>query len=452
MLGEAETFDPTRYVIDRVDEGEFLVHRGVFTEPDIFERELRDIFEKTWIFLCHECQIPDRHDYFQARIGRQPVVVMRNGKGRIGGFINACAHKGNTVCRRISGNSAYHTCPYHGWVYDSDGRCVVLRDREAGQYSDAFDRLDHGLTRLPQLESYRGFVFGCLDRDAPPLDEYLGDAKLFIDLVIDQSPNGIELIPGNSTFTYRGNWKMQVENCSDSYHVAPLHTSYNTLVAKRRAGESKHSGVDAANFDDFVTSENRGGSFGFPYGHSLYWGENPAPWTRPIFAMRDEIESRVGRERAKWMLYIRQLTIFPTFQLAETASLQLRVIEPVAADRTDMRTYCIAPVGESAETRYRRLRQYEDFFNMTGMATPDDTITYEGCQIGYQGRLAKWQQGYARGIPRLQAGPDDAARSLGIDPLTSISGPVDMQEETVFHATYREWMRRLAGQGHDHPV
>ena len=444
MLGEAERFDPSRYVIDRIEDGEFLVNRAVYTDADLFERELRDIFEKAWIFLCHESQIPNRHDYFQARIGRQPVVVMRDGNGGLGGFINACAHKGNLVCRRMGGNSQYHTCPYHGWVYDSGGQCVVLRDEKTGAYSEAFKRLDHGLKPLARFGSYRGFVFGCLDADAPALEDYLGDARVFIDLVIDQSPDGIELIPGNGSFSYRGNWKLQIENCADAYHIAPLHTSFNTLVARRRAGESKHAGVDAADFNQFIDSGNMAGSFTFPYGHTLYWGENPAPATRPAYALKDEIEARVGAERAKWMFHIRQLTVFPTLQIAETASLQLRVIEPVAADRTDMRSYCVAPVGESAEARYQRLRQYEDFFNATGMATPDDTITYERCQIGLQGRLAEWQQGHARGITKVERGPDDAALALGINPLTSTYGPIDMQEETVFHGVYREWAHRLA--------
>jgi benzoate/toluate 1,2-dioxygenase alpha subunit len=70
------------------------------------------------------------------------------------------------------------------------------------------------------------------------------------------------------------------------------------------------------------------------------------------------------------MFNMRNLSIFPNLQIAENASSQLRVIRPLAPDLTEMRTWCIAPKGESAQARRQRIRQYEDFFNPSGMATP----------------------------------------------------------------------------------
>ena len=55
-------------------------------------------------------------------------------------------------------------------------------------------------------------------------------------------------------------------------------------------------------------------------------------------------------------------------------STQIRHFRPIAPDKTEVTIYCIAPKGESAEARRMRIRNYEDFFNPTGMATPDDTI------------------------------------------------------------------------------
>jgi len=60
----------------------------------------------------------------------------------------------------------------------------------------------------------------------------------------------------------------------------------------------------------------------------------------------------------------------------------LRTFRPLAADRTEMKSWCLAPIGEAPELRAWRLRQFEDFFNPGGLATPDDTVTYEGCQSG----------------------------------------------------------------------
>jgi benzoate/toluate 1,2-dioxygenase alpha subunit len=40
-------------------------------------------------------------------------------------------------------------------------------------------------------------------------------------------------------------------------------------------------------------------------------------------------------------------------------------------------------VGEAPEKRAYRLRQYEDFLNASGMATPDDLEEFRATQSGY---------------------------------------------------------------------
>ena len=55
---------------------------------------------------------------------------------------------------------------------------------------------------------------------------------------------------------------------------------------------------------------------------------------------------------------------------------------PHAPDRTEIKVYCIAPKGESNKARKARLRKFEDFFMVTGMATPDDMAALEDVQRG----------------------------------------------------------------------
>ena len=142
---------------------------------------------------------------------------------------------------------------------------------------------------------------------------------------------------------------------------------------------------------------------------------------------------------AEWMLKRqRNLLIYPNVQLMEQASSQIRVFRPIAHDLTEVKIYCIAAKGESASMRERRIRQYEDFFNATGMATPDDLAIFEACQAGYEARIVEWQQGYDRGMTHIVNGPDTFAKELGIHP--SSSGP-DATDETLYHGQYREWLR-----------
>jgi hypothetical protein len=105
--------------------------------------------------------------------------------------------------------------------------------------------------------------------------------------------------------------------------------------------------------------------------------------------------------------------------------------------------YCLAPIGESDEARNFRLRQFEDFFNASGMATPDDTACYEDCQTGYQASIVEWQQGYARGMKSVERGTNDIGKKMGIDSVTSQTGDVKIQDETLFHSAYREWLRLM---------
>ena len=54
--------------------GIYRGRRDAFTDPDIFELEMKYIFEGNWIYLAHESQLPNNGDYLTVNMGRQPVV------------------------------------------------------------------------------------------------------------------------------------------------------------------------------------------------------------------------------------------------------------------------------------------------------------------------------------------------------------------------------------------
>lgn len=430
-----------RYVDDRPGEGVFRVHPDVFTDPALFELEQRHIFERSWCFLGLESQIPAPHAFITAQIGRLPVLVMRSGTGSIGAFLNVCRHKGAMVCRIDSGNRKFHVCPYHGWAYDAVGKNVDIKDRKAGDYSAAFEAEDHNLVPLAKFATYKGLMFGSLSADVPPLTEFLGELRFFLDCAMEQGPQGMEFVPGRVSFTYDGNWKTQLDNGSDAYHLTSTHTSFME-VQKRRADAA--SGNQAARqFDWQKRFSQETGAFTFEYGHNIIWMNQAEVAKRPVYARIDEIRSRVGDLLADWMLKARNLTVFPNMQIADSTSLNIRTFRPLAVDKTEMRYYCLAPIGEDPEVRAWRLRQFEDFFNVSGFATPDDTTCYEDIQIGLHARQIEWIQGYARGMTAVQVGANPLAQSLGVRPTTSVHGMYDLQTEVWAHGVYREWARLM---------
>jgi benzoate/toluate 1,2-dioxygenase alpha subunit len=116
-------------------------------------------------------------------------------------------------------------------------------------------------------------------------------------------------------------------------------------------------------------------------------------------------------------------------------SSQIRHFRPIAADKTEVTIYCIAPKGEAPEARARRIRQYEDFFNASGMATPDDLEEFRACQFSYQASAARWND-MCRGAKHWIEGPDEAAAAIGMKPLMS---GVKTEDEGLFVVQHKYW-------------
>ena len=100
----------------------------------------------------------------------------------------------------------------------------------------------------------------------------------------------------------------------------------------------------------------------------------------------------------------RNLCLYPNVYLMDQFSTQIRQFRPIAPNKTEVTIYCIAPKGESKEARSHRIRQYEDFFNASGMATPDDLEEFRSCQLTFQATNAPWND-MSRGAEHWLTGP-----------------------------------------------
>ena len=435
------TIDTLHSLLDaRPEQGLYRVHRRMFTDPEIFELEMKYIFGGTWVYLAHESQLARPHDFMTTFIGRQPVIVTRDGDGQVRAFINACQHRGTVVENLGHGNKKIFMCPFHGWCYRSNGELADCGESPKAGYSASFDKTTLNLKAVSKVESYRGFIFGSLNPVVPSLVEHLGEAAKCIDLLVDQHPEGkLEILRGTQSYTFDGNWKLQAENGVDGYHVNTIHANYVQTVGRRQrmlADKDPVKAVDVGAIDQLP-----GGFFGFDNGHVLLWNQWPNPTVRPAWEQRDSMISRVGSEKANWMTsYLRNLLIYPNVFLMDQTSSQIRVFRPLAVDKTEVKTICFAPVGESAGARTRRIRQYEDFFNASGMATPDDLAAFNASQIGFNASTTEWSD-ISRGAVHLTQGPDEYALRLGLHPRTS--GKY-LQDEGIYLNLHERWLELLS--------
>ncbi len=416
----------------------YRLDRSVFTDEALFELEMKYIFEGNWIYLAHESQIPNANDFLTLHVGRQPVVITRDKEGALHALLNVCTHRGATLCRHKKGNKSSFTCPFHGWTFNNKGKLLKVKDQAADAgYPPTFNsEQSHDLKRLGAFQSYRGFLFGSINPDVEPLQDFLGETTKIIDMMVDQAPEGIEVLRGASTYTFDANWKLQAENGADGYHVTATHWNYAATIHHRKAGGSDNiKAMDAG-----AWAKNGGGSYGFKNGHILLWTNWDNPQDRPLWGKREEWIESFGEAKADWMLRkSRNLCLYPNVYLMDQFSSQIRVVRPISVNKSEVTIYCMAPIGEPAEARARRLRQYEDFFNATGMATPDDLEEFRACQEGFEARAVKWND-MSRGATHWIRGADATAEEIGLKPELSC---VKTEDEGLYIAQHEYWLQAM---------
>lgn len=417
----------------------YRLDRSAFTDEEWFELEMKYVFEGNWVYLAHESQIANVNDYMTVYVGRQPVVLTRDKTGNLNALLNTCTHRGAQLARHKKGNKSSFTCPFHGWTFNNAGKLLKVKDQtpDAG-YPESFNcNGSHDLVKLGAFENYRGFLFGSINPDVKPLVEHLGEAAKIIDMIVDQAPEGIEVLRGSGSYVFDANWKLQAENGADGYHVTATHWNY-AATQGRRTTDGKVDTIKAMSAGGWA--RKGGGSYSFKNGHLVLWTNWANPEDRPLWAKRDEWVEKFGEAKADWMLSkSRNLCLYPNVYLMDQFSSQIRVLRPISVDKTEATIYCIAPKGEAPEARARRLRQYEDFFNATGMATPDDLEEFRSCQQGFNARAVKWND-MTRGSVHWVEGADDNAKAIGLKP--ELSG-VKTEDEGLYTVQHKYWVEAM---------
>ena len=415
--------------IDRLF-GDGMFHRSLYTDPAIFAEEMVKVFGGGWVFLAHESELPQNNTFKQTKMGLRSVIVTRDGSGHLHGLFNRCTHRASTVCREESGSAKSFQCPYHAWTFDIDGKLRSVPWPDA--YGPAFDKSSRDLPNVQRIDTYRGFIFATLNPDAAGLRDHLGGAAEYIDAWLDRYPPGaLRIRNGAQRMLYHANWKLTWDNAADGYHPAFSHRSL--IAVASRYGEGRDIQYFRRNpdrSDMYVKSLGNGHTVldQRPAMTEGYWN-----WIRPMPGM-EAIEAQLkvdyGQEEALRLLEMGpgtgiNLSIFPNLLFLGN---QLQVVEPLAADRTQLSFYGSSVDGLPAELNTLRMRMQEDFAEF---GEPDDLVNFEEAQLGLQIPEIEWV---------------DARRGLGLDRETVgddgvVTGPVT--DEHHIRGYMDEWRRLM---------
>jgi phenylpropionate dioxygenase-like ring-hydroxylating dioxygenase large terminal subunit len=377
------------------------VHSAIYTDPAIFELELRRIFGRAWLLIGHTSEVPEHGDYRLRKMGRASVIMVRGDDGKVRVLMNRCRHRGSQVCESESGRNKVFRCWYHGWTYDNTGKLVVVSG-PAGYGAD-FHREDMALTPAPRVDEYRGFVFASLSPEGPSLDENLGRAKAIIDLLVDASPTGEIFVDGGAHKTvYRGNWKLVG---MDGYHPNFVHAS--VVQAWKRNAES---GLGATHREDPFVDEARTVTRDLGNGHVMldFRAHRIAHYDAHCAFMRKipggdayiaDMHRAYGDQRARLLISLSgdpHVGVFPNMQLIHN---QVRIVNPLRVDETEVVMIAVRLGGVSDEMNAARLRTHESFYGPAGAGSPDDAEIFERVQRGLTAEIEPWVE-LSRGIER----------------------------------------------------
>jgi nitrite reductase/ring-hydroxylating ferredoxin subunit len=212
-------------VASLIDVDKKMASLRLLSDPDVYRAEQKWLFGRTWNIIGHDSEIPNVGDYVMRQIAEDSVIVSRGREGEISVMLNVCLHRGMQVCRSEAGNASSFKCPYHGWVFGSDGK-LLGAPFEREMYGKDLDKPNLGL-RQARVGVYAGIIFANWDATAPPLDEYLGDYAWYLDTIFKRTTGGLECVGAPQRFTIQANWKTASEQfCgADGYHAATLHRS-----------------------------------------------------------------------------------------------------------------------------------------------------------------------------------------------------------------------------------
>ncbi len=409
------------------------VHRDVYIDEEVFQLEMEHLFANTWVYVGHDSQIPEPGDYFGTTIGLQPVLMVRHTDMTVKVLYNRCPHKGTRLTTETCGNTGKSfRCPYHAWSFRTDGALIAIPLRE-GYENTGFEESHaaKGMSQVRHVHNYRGFVFAKLNDVGPGFEEFFGESLSSFDNMLDRSPAGrLEVAGGVLRYMHNCNWKMLVENQTDTCHPMIAHaSSAGTAInvwKNAPPGAKKPMAVEI--YAPFMSSYEFFEKMGirvWPNGHghtgvhhSIHsdYSAIPGYFEKMVAAYGEERAKKILGENRHNTCYFPNLMIKGPIQL-------IRLFKPMAANKTLVESWTFRLV-DAPDMLLERTLMYNRLINApTSVVGHDDLEMYERAQEGLHVDANQWVN-----VQRLYT-PDEKP-----DVTAETNGTTEWQMRNQFYA------------------
>lgn len=209
---------------------------------EFFQLERERLFRRAWHIIGHVNDVPNPGDYLTFDFLGERAFVIRGKDGVLRAFHNVCRHRAHAVVSGDRGTCAKHLirCPYHGWLYNLDGR---LRAMTAEKSFQGVEKSGFGLQPV-EMEIFLGFIFlrfdgqgetSVAERFAPYAEEM-------------RAYRTEEMQPLQPIWTQEieVDWKNVMDNYLEGYHVPASHPGLFDLFGAHYEVEAQPSGVGRA--------------------------------------------------------------------------------------------------------------------------------------------------------------------------------------------------------------
>lgn len=177
-----------------------------------------------WFIACFEDELR-QNTVVKRKITGEEIVLFKNAKGEVGALEDRCCHR-NVHLSNGETNGANLKCGYHGWEFDTNGKCV----------------------HIPMLENKNNIPNTACVKSYPVQHKfkaywvYVGDPEKMSDADFPDMPELDEYPIVHYSHTMKANIKLVAESLFDAQHINHVHkNTINTLLGKLREPKTEYA-------------------------------------------------------------------------------------------------------------------------------------------------------------------------------------------------------------------